>query len=429
MQQSVEMNLANFQRVFLVSAANVTDVESIGPWCQQHGIPEGTAIEFVGPHALHNLEQTALNIGQSFKQAGDVMVINMDNDPKVLKFTATMRNYEAAQMNYVTINAIDNELRVEDRVIKLHLTKLSEKDMQDQQSYIDPLQTMTWEQAKEKLFAYGGPVRRLSMNPNHFIGWNKGDTIEAEKFWVPANKKAALRNGGSMNVAPYYTFCDGKTVSMGWRPSMEDELATDWITADKFLTLFSLEQTPAGDFIGNYMLQPGDIDTSGKLLFTTYSFLSKEGPSQIAILTGSSSTGCTVGALLTDMKMKLYSPLKTAKTKYRLGDSTPYSDELLSVEFTEPGINVDTPKDMWIKEEILKTVIEKLENNPELVLIFDLKGFADDPAALDTWSREEVNENAVALCEFVRRGLNSHGGDLPCRWFVIDLDELSHNED
>lgn len=92
------------------------------------------------------------------------------------------------------------------------------------------LTNLTWPQA-QVLCQDGYIVHRKGWNGKHmFVAFNGGvENLPADKFWVPANRRAAEQNGGAMTVAPYFTLKTAQnTIQMGWVPSIGDLSATDW---------------------------------------------------------------------------------------------------------------------------------------------------------------------------------------------------------
>lgn len=425
----INTNLAIYQRVFAVSAVKITDATLLVPWAIEADLPMEGKIDFIGPHTLHNMAATALNLGQSFRTPGEVLFINIDASAVTSKFIELVKEYQAAFMRYTEVTLVEGTFRPK-QDINQHIKYFYEEgketmtDQKVNEGYLDPLKTMTWEEAKRNLLKFGGPVRRLSMNPNHFIGYNKGDTITADKFWVRANKKAAERNGGSMGVAPYYTHCDGKTVSMGWRPTMQDELATDWVDADRHLTLMALEQTPSNRFKATYMLQPGEINTSGSVLFPLYEMLYKETTTKVIILSGDMGCADLVASLMTDMKSKLYNKeaVVVSSTMMEEGRFEPCNEELVKVTFITPGTDVSRDADVWNMQVVLDDVKRRLIEDPELCLVVDLKGFAEDHTLEDHLDKQKVNDCAVAFGNFFQQSLTEFSAKYPNNWLIVDMD-------
>lgn len=64
-----------------------------------------------------------------------------------------------------------------------------------------------------------------------FVTYSEGqEALPADRFWIPANKRAAEKNGGSMDVSPYFSLKTAQnTIQMGWVPSIGDLTATDWV--------------------------------------------------------------------------------------------------------------------------------------------------------------------------------------------------------
>jgi hypothetical protein len=78
----------------------------------------------------------------------------------------------------------------------------------------------------------GGKAAREGWNgKDMWIAYSPGAyALPADKFWSPANKEYAERNGGTAEVLPCITMktADGK-ILMGWLASQSDMLTMDWI--------------------------------------------------------------------------------------------------------------------------------------------------------------------------------------------------------
>lgn len=58
----------------------------------------------------------------------------------------------------------------------------------------------------------------------------EGKPLEADKFWNPHSRQAAVDNGGSMTVLPCIIMKTATNeILMGWLASQTDILAEDWI--------------------------------------------------------------------------------------------------------------------------------------------------------------------------------------------------------
>lgn len=94
---------------------------------------------------------------------------------------------------------------------------------------------LSWPVAQQ-LLNKGFTVLRSGWNgKGMFVSYSDGiDALPAEKFWVEANKEAALKNGGTLPVSSYFTlFTAQKTIQMGWVPSIGDLTAHDWVVLMK----------------------------------------------------------------------------------------------------------------------------------------------------------------------------------------------------
>ena len=57
----------------------------------------------------------------------------------------------------------------------------------------------------------------------------QGKKLEADKFWNPHSKQAAIDNGGAMEVLPTIIMKTADNcILMGWLASQTDILAKDW---------------------------------------------------------------------------------------------------------------------------------------------------------------------------------------------------------
>lgn len=431
----VKLNVDKYDKRFVISSEAWSSATLVADWLMEN--VGSNDFDFIGPYSLINKSVTAMQLGSSLKGAINVLIIDIDNSKCVREFFKEIKKHAHQNVKYTFISIKDeNFVSIFDNVSLTLNKQVGEKSMKNQLNYIeesyyqDMPKTLTWDEAKAILFKNGGPVRRLSMNPNHFIGYNQGNTITADKFWVPANKKAAERNGGSMNVAPYYSHCDGKTVSMGWRPTMQDELATDWVLANNHLTLSDLEQTPSGNYRATYLLQPGEINTSGSVLFTLYDMIYKEETSEILIVTGDTLSANVLGNLLSDMKEKLYNKEAsvTASTVIDPSKLKQVRSDLVKINYLTPGCDISKKPDIWNQEVFYEELEKTLINNPNLSIIVNLKGIAEDPILLDKVDKEKANDYAVSFVNYLHNRLKKFSEDYPNNWVILDLDEETNKD-
>lgn len=82
----------------------------------------------------------------------------------------------------------------------------------------------------------GFPITRAGWNgKNQFVSCQPAEKLlSADKFWIPANKRAAEANGGEMGVSPYFSLKTAQNkIQMGWIPSSGDLFANDWVVLFK----------------------------------------------------------------------------------------------------------------------------------------------------------------------------------------------------
>lgn len=89
--------------------------------------------------------------------------------------------------------------------------------------------------------------------PNYrWITLGAGDSaLVPNKFWNASTQAQANKNGGFLAVDPYLIHFNGTSVIMGWLPSHEDLIATDWFVADTvqdiLVTAFGFLNTKQSD--------------------------------------------------------------------------------------------------------------------------------------------------------------------------------------
>ncbi len=432
----VNANLATYQRIYAVSAKEHTDARLLKDWWEKAGLSSEVDVDFIGPHTLHNKPATALNIGQRFREVGNILFVVIDGGKSVLDFIACIKDYQAAFMRYHVVKLENGkfiDMNMPDVEFSFHYEPLPVNEdpnvIEQKEHYVDPLKTMTWNDAKNKLILTGGPVRRLSMGPLAFVGFNQGKVLEADKFWVPANKLAAERNGGTLKVLPYYTMCDGESVDMAWRPSMQDELATDWVDANLFLTLMAFEEENFGKYKATYMLQPGSINTSGTVMFSLYDFLSKKKTSDVLIVTSDRTCANLLATLMSDMKAKLYSTSGdvVANTIIQHGKVN-INPELINVDYLYPTIQAEGEIGFGNYDILVRSIKRAMIENPDLSVVVDLKGLTEETDLIGLLGHQKVNELAVDLANKLRETLGEFAQDYPNNWAIVDIDFEAHSE-
>lgn len=440
---SIELNINNYDKRFIVSNSAWSNAKLVLDWLDKKIGSDD--FDFIGPNTTSNVAVAAMQIGTSFKPNTKVLVINVAKSQRVIDLFAKVKEHASQDIEYTFVNVINGEFMLDDifdtKCVFLTDTAPKETASVSQLDFIDGsrppndsyqgvVKTLSWEKADELLKNSGGPVRRLSMDPNHFIGYNKGKVLEADGFWVLANKKAAERNGGSLNVLPYYTLCDGESVDMSWKPSADDIAANDWIPASYHLTLADFEQTPSGNFKANYLLQPGEINTAGSVMFHLYDALYKKETSEVLILTGDMESGNLLAAILSDMKEKLYNKeaAVTASTLFKLNQLNQVNPNLVTVDFIVPASNVKEKPNVWNKEQLFNNIEQKLIDNPKLSFILNIKGLAEDPILMEQLDKDKLNQYAVELTNYFYNRLKKFSEDYSNNWLILDIDAEANQD-
>ena len=85
---------------------------------------------------------------------------------------------------------------------------------------------MTYKKALE-VIKVGGLVKRTGWK--ELLSFTEGRTITTDEIWTDNMKEIARRNRGQITIKGYIVKADAKGfLELGWKPSKEDEQATDW---------------------------------------------------------------------------------------------------------------------------------------------------------------------------------------------------------
>jgi hypothetical protein len=445
-----ELNLAEFSKCYAVSKNLITSASCLPERLKAHNFPEGIVVDFIGPATLHQNAAAALSIGQSFTEEGKVLFINIDHSKTISDFIKKVMEYQASNMLYVEVIDLPPAGRWVDKndfVLEYTLVNKphEEKDMNTEKFDLDfdvqedtgyeSNQTMTWDEAKAILKAPTTEtddakyVRRLAWGPLSFVGYNEGKVLSTEKFWVQQNRMAAARNGGFLTVLPYYTFCDGVSVDMSYRPTSVDEHATDWVVGNMNVFLVDLEREPSGDLWASYNLLPGNIEEGANVLNQCYQMISSKDVSNIAIVTGQSLVGAKqIGALITDMKAKLFGTEATAHTRF--GETgLPNNTNLVNAVGFGVDYSADIGREHLLKLKAIETInalAAMVENNPALNIIIDVKGLAEN-IDYNKFDYHTNNEHAIEFVNILIRGINSDDRFSNTQYVAFDLDAITED--
>lgn len=427
-----EINVAEFNRVYAVSFKAFSDEACLKNWIATCGVPEDTVVDLIGPAALHNWRATALSLGQCLRKSEKVLFINVDDSELITNFIAAVDEYKASPITFTTIIPIEGDcfkVAGQDGTFKLVLKPLQKQEtemsqqpttqVQNIQNHYDP--TMDWDGAKAFLKT-GTSVRRLSHGPFAFVGYNEGKVIEADKFWVEQNKQAAIRNGGSMTVKPYYTFCDGKSVDMAWRANMEDETATDWVEADHFVMLSGITRLPGHDYELSYQLHKGKIEDGANTLVPLYDLIATQQVCQPIIVTGNHTVAGLINKIMTDMKRMLLGDKPFGCNTIEFYGSLGVNTDLVESVIYE--IHSAHDKSTWDLENTIKDLINAVEVNPNSSIVIDVKGLVEDLS----FEEHEFQQNQERALHFVNQLISAIGSNPAfknVKWASVDIDSES----
>lgn len=442
-----DINVAEFSRIFAVSTEKFTDAEKIAKWIETCGVPKDACVDFIGPSAIHYRHATALRIGQSFDEPGQVLFINVDANEDTDSFIEIVKSYQHAEMLYTVVTPVgetsafnkqgagmtkynlifNKEILPVTQIEKLDFNNPADVDLAKRPILNDNTWgdeeatdgTFGWDKAKRYLHQ-GTAVRRLKTGPLSFVGYNEGKTITADKFWVEANKKAAIRNGGSLVVKPYYTFCDGQSVDMAYRPTTEDELAVDWVLAEANIFLTGLEYVNDNkDVILQYELQTGEIDVGGNKLKALYPMIATQDVTNVLLVTGDHEAGLLLMATMTDMKHKLFDIIPMSTTVIRNGKEEPFDSRAVNFVIEQPGLSGDLNN--WAIEPVFAELEKSVRNNPGICIVVDLKGFVEDKSFEDHDLRDR-EERAINFANAIAKTLTNDSIYKDTKWAIVDME-------
>lgn len=178
-------------------------------------------------------------------------------------------------------------------------------------NYINPI---TFWEAGQVAITQDKAIRRLAWGPRAFIKVCQGQVLEADKFWVPENRKAAELNGGALIVNPRFSYCDGTSTDMGWIPTPADMFATDWVTHPTNLLLADAK-IDNNDIHLWYALMGIDGNLGGGVWFTAYDqIIANPKISNIIVINAAQDTSWLLKTVIEDMIGKYESDLSNAYT-------------------------------------------------------------------------------------------------------------------
>lgn len=444
-----QINIQEFTRIYACSTHKFTDTDLFGKWVEECGIPETAKVDFIGPHAFHNLRATALRLGQSLTEGGKVLFINVDNNTEVNNFVEYVNQYRASTVTTLLLKPETNGLFTEfnsGKTLFEIIDEPLEKDMdtvetadfnnpedtteieatdtlgiEDQHILFGGKSGMTfsWDKAKHHV-QNGNPVRRLKHGPLSFVGFNEGKTIPADGFWVEANKQAAIANGGFLTVKPYYTFCDGESVDMAYRPTMEDELALDWTFACNNVFLEDLEyDEKTKNYLCHYQLHQGKCQDGGTVMVPVYDLIANPDVSNIIMVSGDQETAIGFASIITDMKHKLFGSEEVTTSEIVFGDEQPYDSKAVNVHFVEPGL-FGEDQDQYDLASLSVELVTLTKKLPGASILIDLKGVYADKSFEDLPNHFN-DKRAVEFANNMRTMLMNVTDFKDTKWAIIDL--------
>lgn len=436
---TLQLNLNKFTKRYAISSTAFSSEQLFTDWLKENAISTDLPFDFIGPHALSFKHVAALQIGQSFKQQGEVLFINVDDSEVVREFILKITEYQATEMLYTCINFKGQQF-VDSSNVNLHYEFHDEplvidtpetvesfvvKTAPENDFGIDMTLTMTGYEAQRRLInKEASAVRRLKHGPFSFASYNEGKQLSSDKFWIKANREAADANGGFLTVQPYFAFCDGTSVDMSWKFSNDDLVANDWVVAPTNIFLTDLSFTsrigPYGNLNCTYELVPGEAKNGANKLIAAYDILSKKDAAKVLIISGDVATSSLLAALLTDMKAKLFGVDSFYSHTIIAGIDKPHNTDLVDWELVLPGIfNDDEGKVKWDFDLIFSKLTEEVQNDPTMTVIVDMKSLADTTLIEDP---EQRNQMAIDIFNKLLPVLQTNPVFENTIWAAIDLD-------
>lgn len=429
------IKVGSYDKHYIISES-MGDQSQVAKWLSETVKPtEDFYFDFIGPVSLGNYRSVALTMGQSFKVPTRVLLIEKGLSSSSVEFIKALYEYSSTNQLEVThiVETAPGEFKYSGGNVSLTFdfevveTSGPENQVFEQleaspvEHHLIKKTKHTWREMQEKLIS--GEIlsaRRLDWANESFVAFNKGSVLEADKFWIPANKKAAERNGGHLVVRPYYALCDGASVRFGWTPTDFEYHADDWVDASLNMFLVDLKRDRDG-LVANYELLSGEFTNGANKLVAVYDLLDDKAPAKILCISADFNTTIVLSSLLTDMKKKRYFKDAFATTVLNLGDDRPYDSDLLTFDTLDITIAVSGD----LIEKAANNTLDELEvlykENTDLKLVIDLESFAKDPE-LAADDPAEVNERAVEYVNWLIRGLKARQVFKGLSWAVIDME-------
>lgn len=436
---TLQLNLNQFTKRFAISNTTFSSDKLFKEWLNENSPVGDLPFDFIGPHALSYKYVAALQIGQSLKVNGEVLIINIDGSNDIKEFIDKIKEYQATEMLYKVVNFKDQKF-VDPLNSKVFYTFTNEplKTMEEEENEMDE-QTdfyqddadleqslmMTGYEAQRRLInKEASAVRRLKHGPFSFASYNEGKQLPSDKFWIKANREAADANGGFLTVQPYFAFCDGSSVDMTWKFSNEDLVATDWVVApcNVFLTdlSFSSRLGPYGNLNCTYELVPGEAKYGANKLIATYDVLAKKDTSKVLIISGKKETSTMLAALLTDMKANLLGNLPFNTRTILANDIKPINTDLVDWKLVLPSITKNETGNMGYDFDLIfSTLTEEIQKDPTVSVIVDMKSLADTDLVTDS---SAANQMAVDIYNKLLPVFRTNPVFENTLWLAVDLD-------
>lgn len=429
------VKVGSYDKRYIISES-MGDHSQVAKWLNETIKPtEDFYFDFIGPVSMANYRSVALTMGQSFKTPMRILLIEKGRNYSGAAFVDALLDYAATTQLEIThiIETTPGEFKFAGGTVPVAFNfdavEVSEPQNQVSVQVETPDPNIglikkikhTWDEMKEKLET--GEIQstcRLNWSGRYFVSFNKGSELEADKFWIPANKKAAESNGGSLIVKPYYTSCDGTSVQFGWEPAIYERCADDWVDASLNMFLVDLKRD-RDSLVANYELLPGEFTNGANKLVAVYDLLNGKEPANILCISADSNTSIVLSSLLTDMKKKRYFNDVYATTVFNLGDNRIYNSDLLTFE----TLNVSLAVSNDLIEKAASNTLDEFEvmykENTDLKLVIDLESFTKDPEVAGD-DPAEVNERAVEYVNWLIRGLKARRVFKDLSWAVIDME-------
>lgn len=222
----------------------------------------------------------------------------------------------------------------------------------------------------------GIAMRRLAWGNKKFLTYDADKELEADKFWIYENREAALNNNGVLNVNPRFSYCDGKSVDMGWIPTPQDMFACDWVKHPSNLMLADAvynEEIGVELYYSMYNLL---TKAGGDVWFTAYDgIIDNPNITHIVILSLNGQEVSLIASILSDMREKLNSTLVNACT------TIPVDAEIIKDGLTF-GIS-------YIEQDSLPNTMKNLSSHitPHTAIVIDVSSIC---LSLSHWENDQI---------------------------------------